>query len=70
MTVDRDTVHVVPVNDLIEHVDDGTPCPCGPRTEPVERDEGTIGWVELHHSLDGREYDEPDYTGPPQHIER
>ena len=48
-----DTWHVMPVNDLIEHVDDD--CPCGPTTHPVKRDDGSIGWVIIHHSLDGRE---------------
>lgn len=47
------TVHVVPVNDLIEHPDED--CPCGPTTEPVVRDDGYIGWLVVHHSLDGRE---------------
>lgn len=49
-----DDLHVVPVADLIEHqlTDD---CACGPTCEPVPRDDGTIGWVYTHHSLDGRE---------------
>lgn len=47
------TVHVVPVNDLIDHPDDD--CPCGPTIEPVEREDGSFGWVVVHHSLDGRE---------------
>lgn len=50
------TVHVEPVDDLIEHHDDD--CPCGPTTEPVSRDDGTIGWLIIHHSLDGREHHE------------
>jgi hypothetical protein len=47
-------VHVTPVGDLIEHTttDD---CPCGPTTQPVQRDNGSTGWVTVHHSLDGRE---------------
>lgn len=47
-------VHVRPVGDLIEHpmTDD---CVCGPTTEPVERPDGSFGWVVTHHSLDGRE---------------
>lgn len=52
-------VHVVPVNDLIEHdsdTDEG--CPCGPAPEPVFRDDGSCGWVVSHHSLDGRELSE------------
>jgi hypothetical protein len=49
-----DTRHVIPVNDLIEHamVDD---CVCVPRVEPVPRDDGSMGWLYVHHSLDGRE---------------
>lgn len=52
-----DEMHVRPIGDLIEHpmTDD---CPCGPRTEPVTRDDGSIGWVIVHHSLDGRELTE------------
>jgi hypothetical protein len=51
-------LHVVPVEDLIEHniTED---CPCGPRVEPVERDDGSYGWLHVHHSLDGRENHEP-----------
>jgi hypothetical protein len=51
-----DHVHVFPINDLVEHqVDDGGGCTCGPRVEPVERDDGSYGWLVVHHSLDGRE---------------
>lgn len=52
------TVHTYPVNDLIEHVTDGGECPCGPTTEPVMRQDGSNGWVVIHHSLDGREANE------------
>jgi hypothetical protein len=45
--------HVKPVNDLVEHVDEN--CPCGPTIEPVRCEDGSIGWVFTHHSLDGRE---------------
>jgi len=41
----------------------GGDCPCGPRTTPVERDDGSISWLITHHSLDGRELTEPDYRG-------
>lgn len=34
-------------------------CVCGPRCVPVERDDGSISWVYVHHSLDGRELTEP-----------
>lgn len=47
------TVHVVPVNDLIDHLDED--CPCGPTVEAVFRDDGSNGWLVTHHSLDGRE---------------
>lgn len=49
------TVHVVPVDDLIEHDADGGDCTCGPPTEAVFRDNGSNGWLVVHHSLDGRE---------------
>ncbi len=61
------TVHVVPLNDLITHDTDGAPCPCGPATEAVFRDDGTNGWLVTHHSLDGRERHEaghPRWAGP------
>ena len=54
-----DTIHVMPVADLIEHTNAiGEDCVCGPRTEPVQRDNGSYGWVLVHHSLDGRELTE------------
>lgn len=49
------TVHVFPVADLIDHDLDGDECVCGPTTEPVERPDGSFGWVLVHHSLDGRD---------------
>jgi len=51
------SVHVIPVDDLIEHVTSDE-CPCGPRQEPVGRDDGSTGWLVVHHSLDGREQSE------------
>lgn len=48
-------IHVFPNNDLIDHdTRDGT-CICGPSPDPVKRDDGSVGWVMVHHSLDGRE---------------
>lgn len=47
--------HVAPIGDLVEHITDGSDCPCGPRTEPVPRDDGSTGWLVIHHALDGRE---------------
>ncbi|MGW5879578.1 hypothetical protein ACWFMI_23805 [Nocardiopsis terrae] len=59
MSAGPTTVHVVPVDDLIEHDSDGGDCPCGPNTEPVKRcSDGAVGWVVVHHSLDGREQSE------------
>lgn len=49
-------VHVVPTSDAIDHHDDD--CPCGPTPEPVIRDDGSCGWVHVHHSLDARERQE------------
>lgn len=51
-------LHVSPMNDVIEH-DMSTchpDCVCGPRVEPVTRRvDGSLGWMIIHHSLDGRE---------------
>jgi hypothetical protein len=49
-------VHVIPINDLVDHDCDGgvlCDCVCGPDVEFVEG-----GAVVSHHSLDGRELDE------------
>lgn len=49
-----DTLHVIPNGDLVDH--ESTPdCPCGPTSDPVTRHDGSVGWVHVHHSLDGRE---------------
>lgn len=52
-------VHVLPLGDALPH-DEGNDgdCPCGPTTDPCPRDDGTIGWLITHHSLDGREQHE------------
>lgn len=59
------TVHVYPVNDLIQHNTDSDECLCGPTVEAVMADDGSCGWMVTHNSLDGREFRELDYTGPP-----
>jgi hypothetical protein len=48
------TIHVYPPGDLIEHeiADD---CPCGPRRKPARSSDESVGWLVVHHSLDGRE---------------
>ena len=52
------TVHVSPVADLVEHdtsSDDPT-CVCGPnRAAVVDVGGRLLGFVLVHHSLDGRE---------------
>jgi hypothetical protein len=58
MNPDPNTIHVYPVGDLVEHDTDGGECVCGPTVEPVEREDGSFGWVTTHHSLDGREQNE------------
>jgi hypothetical protein len=50
-----DRVHVTPIDDLIEHDLESEDCACGPATRPVKREDGSMGWVVVHHSLDGRE---------------
>jgi hypothetical protein len=57
-----DTYHVYPVADLIEHELHDGDCVCGPTCEAVERDDGSIAWLYVHHSLDGREQFEPAET--------
>lgn len=49
--------HVVPINDLVEHTEH-VDCVCGPTVEPVKREDGSVGYVVIHHSLDGRERQE------------
>jgi hypothetical protein len=55
-------MHVSPLHDQIEH-DTSTEqatCVCGPETRPVKCDDGSVAWVIVHHSLDGREHEETD----------
>lgn len=51
------TFHVAPINDLIDHDtgEYGDDCVCIPESIPVERDDGSFGWVISHYALDGRE---------------
>jgi hypothetical protein len=55
-----DMLHVAPVGDLVGHDTSTTEpdCVCGPRVEPVKREDGSMGWLIVHHSLDGREHTE------------
>ncbi|MGW3821812.1 hypothetical protein ACWEAF_05755 [Streptomyces sp. NPDC005071] len=47
-------LHVVPIGDLVEHDTVGE-CVCVPTDRLVKADDGSIGWIAVHHSLDGRE---------------
>jgi hypothetical protein len=61
------TYHVYPLGDSYAHdtaLD--ADCLCGPTIEAVEQDEGGMGWVIVHHSLDGRETRE---LGAVEHTE-
>jgi hypothetical protein len=54
------TVDVLPVADVVDHTAaDG--CLCGPEIVPVERPDGSIGFIARHHSLDGRERSDADH---------
>ncbi|WP_434744669.1 hypothetical protein [Streptomyces sp. A-14] len=50
------TVHVIPLNDLVEHDTDSEEpsCVCGPNAVPIEVG-GVVVWAYVHASLDGRE---------------
>ena len=51
-------VHVVPVEDIVDHITDGSDCVCGPDFEYVDPETGVSypsGPLVIHHSLDGRE---------------
>jgi hypothetical protein len=50
--------HVWPEDDVIEHETGSEGCVCVPRVEPVKTDSGGVGWIHVHHSLDGRERNE------------
>ena len=49
------TIHVLPIDDLVEHEDVGDGCVCGPDVEYLDE-----GKLVKHHSLDGRERYERD----------
>lgn len=62
------TLHVHPVDDLVQHRTDGHPCVCGPATQAVFLQDGTNHWLVTHHSLDGREQRETNRSIPPGEI--
>ena len=47
-------VHTIPTDDLVEH-EAKEDCVCGPTCDPIEREDGSISYVWVHHSLDNRE---------------
>jgi len=52
-----DVLHVAPQRDLVDH-DTSTAepdCVCGPEARPAPQEDGSVGWLLVHHSLDGRE---------------
>lgn len=54
------TLHLVPIGDQIAH-DSSTSepsCVCGPRTQPHRNEDGSVDWLIVHASLDGREKQE------------
>lgn len=59
-----DTWHITPVNDYIEHEESGDDCVCHPTASPVKREDGSVAWIMMHHSLDGRELRERGQTIP------
>lgn len=50
-------LHVVPLGDAVEYVSDDD-CLCGPTATPVKVGDGSVQWLMIHHSLDGREMDQ------------
>lgn len=55
-----DVLHVYPINDLIDHELVGDGCVCGVTIQPVPVEGGGMRWLNVHHSLDGRELHEKD----------
>lgn len=47
-------VHILPVDDLLEHDEEGSDCACLPHVEAVPRDDGSMGWLIVHNAWDGR----------------
>lgn len=53
------TLHIVPIGDVVEHITTDE-CVCGPTDQPVKREDGSVRWLVVHHSADGREAAETD----------
>lgn len=52
-------LHVVPVGDAVQHTSDDD-CVCGPTAKAIKAEDGSIQWLMIHHSLDGREINDSD----------
>ncbi|MBZ6102689.1 hypothetical protein ACH4NO_17945 [Streptomyces olivaceus] len=50
------TLHVTPIGDQADHDTSTAECVCGPETRPALQAGGSVGWLLVHHSLDGREH--------------
>ncbi|MEU9444656.1 hypothetical protein AB0D42_27995 [Streptomyces sp. NPDC048304] len=50
-------LHVMPLGDAVEHVSDDD-CVCGPTAKMIKAEDGSVVWLMIHHSLDGREITE------------
>ena len=51
--VDADELHTYPLNDTMDHIltED---CSCKPTTQPVKREDGSVGWQVIHNAKDER----------------
>ncbi|MCM8552332.1 hypothetical protein [Streptomyces sp. STCH 565 A] len=51
-------LHVTPIGDQVDHDTSSADadCVCGPEARPVTQADGAVGWLLVHHSLDGREH--------------
>jgi hypothetical protein len=51
------TLDAVPQHDIAGHDTSTTEpdCVCGPEVRPATQEDGSVGWLLVHHSLDGRE---------------
>lgn len=45
-----DTLHIRPAPGADDHLANDD-CWCGPTCEPVQREDGTIGWLYVHHRV-------------------
>lgn len=47
-------LHEVPTGDSFDH-ETADDCPCGPTDRPLAGEDGSVSFVAVHHSLDGRQ---------------